>query len=229
MQDKLVQFKQYLELTPVFERRNEIPELLYTLGPTLGNYPQMLKDLYVTYLKKQAKYEYKPRIGATLTASYDYQNQCVLLTRLTQTAQLTLEEFQAFLGLVDTLYSPVYPIGTVVELDTAFFSKKVQQRFRESPGFLVSIHGRRLEHAQENAFIDYMGSLWPFGLMKGVEPLYFNIIMIKRVIASGLTNELETDFVQQVYRNQFAEKGIRSYIYFEQITNLVKEESANEN
>ena len=34
--------------------------------------------------------------------------------------------------------------------------------------------------------IDYVGTLWPFGLQAEVEPIYFNSVMVKRVISEGL-------------------------------------------
>ena len=62
-------------------------------------------------------------------------------------------------------------------------------------------------------FIDYVGSLWPFGLQAEVAPIYFNTMMIKKVIAEGPTNRYEEKYAYEVLRKRLVQEAKYSCTY----------------
>lgn len=187
---------------------------LKLLGATLGNQPILLKNLYLSYIRKEKSFAHKPMIGAALSFEFDYAKQKVCISRSTESAMLRFPQFQKYIGLIDLLFSEVYPIGTVVELDETLLPQEVQELYSQAEDvFLVTIHGRRVVTEQENEFIDYIASIWPFGILDEVEPIYLNPLLIKRVVSMGLTNDTEKQFVSEVLRRQLLNKGIQSYLY----------------
>ena len=192
----------------------EVSDLLITVGNLLGNQPVLLKNIYQSYLRNEPMFTHKPMIGSALHLEFNYEKEQVEIKKLEQSAILTFRQFQKYMGLIDLLFSKIYPIGTVVELDETLLSDEIQQMFSSSElGLLVSIHGRRLLSEQEQEYIDYIGTIWPFGILEDVEPLFFNNFLIKRVVSEGMTNEREENFAETVLRKQLLERGALSSFY----------------
>lgn len=189
-------------------------DFLISLGTTLGRQPILLKNLYKAYIKVENNFGYKPMIGAALEFCFDHSEQQVSLNRAQESIKLTFNQFQKYIGLIDLLFTDVYPIGTVAELDEALLPTYIQEMYGNSEeGFLVSIHGRRVLTKKEDEYIDYVATVWPFGLLDGVELIYLNNVMIKRVVSLGMVNDTEKTFVEEVLRKQLLMKEAYSYLY----------------
>lgn len=203
-------------------------DFLNLLGLTLGNQPILLKNLYLSYTRKEKSFTHKPMIGAVLSFEFDYVKRVVCVSRSEESTLLRFSQFQKYIGLIDLLFSEVCPIGTVVELDKTLLSQEIQEMYSQAEeGLLVTIHGRRIVTEKENEFIDYVASIWPFGIMDEVDPIYLNPIMIKRVVSMGMTNDTEKLFVIEVLRKQLLNKGVCSYLYNDPIIDLNREVTSN--
>lgn len=204
-------------------------DFLILLGTTLGNQPILLKNLYKAYLKKETNFGYKPMIGAALDIRFDYSEEQVSLSRAQESVILTFDQFQKYIGLIDLLFTDVYPIGTVAELDESLLPQYIQEMYDNSEeGFLVSIHGRRVLTKQEDEYIDYVATIWPFGLLDNVELIYLNNVMIKRVVSLGMVNDTEKTFVEEVLRKQMLMKEAYSYLYTDSAITMNWEAALNE-
>ena len=118
------------------------------------------------------------------------------------------------MGFVDTIFTEIYPIGTIVELDEELLTEDVKALFTtDELGLFVSVQGRKLTIPETQMMIDYVGTLWPFGLQAEVEPIYFNSVMVKRVISEGPTNAYEEKFTFEVLRKQLAQDEKYSCTY----------------
>lgn len=174
----------------------------------------LFRNINLAFFQEKKDYDYKPTIGARLQVSFDHENQQVKIARTPIEISLSFEQYLTYMGLIDAVFSEIYPTGTVIELNEELLSDELKQMFTDSElGLSVLIHGRRLPFEDSTACIDYVASLWPFGMMPGTEPIYVTNLMIKRVISSGMTNEYEEQFVFEVLRKQWIEEGNRSYLY----------------
>ncbi|HCM87839.1 MULTISPECIES: DUF4176 domain-containing protein [Enterococcus] len=189
-------------------------EELHNMGLFLGSQPVLFRNINLAFFQEKKDYDYKPTIGARLQVSFDHENQQVKIARTPIEISLSFEQYLTYMGLIDAVFSEIYPTGTVIELNEELLSDELKQMFTDSElGLSVLIHGRRLPFEDSTACIDYVASLWPFGMMPGTEPIYVTNLMIKRVISSGMTNEYEEQFVFEVLRKQWIEEGNRSYLY----------------
>lgn len=189
-------------------------EELQNLGLFLGGQPVLFRKINLAFFQEETEFEYKPTIGARLHVHFDYEKQQVMLQRNPVELVLTFDQYLTYMGLIDAVFSEIYPTGSVIELEEELLSDELKQMFSDSDlGLSVLIHGRRLPFEDSTACIDYVASLWPFGMTPGTEPIYVTNLMIKRVIASGLTNEYEEQFAFEVLRKQWIEAGNRSYLY----------------
>lgn len=204
-------------------------DFLILLGTTLGNQPILLKNLYKAYLQKETNFGYKPMIGAALDIRFDYSEKQVSFSRAQESVTLTFDQFQKYISLIDLLFTDVYPIGTVAELDESLLPQYIQEMYGNSEeGFLVSIHGRRVLTKQEDEYIDYVATIWPFGLLDSVELIYLNNVMIKRVVSLGMVNDTEKIFVEEVLRKQLLMKEAYSYLYTDSAMTMNWEAALNE-
>ena len=192
----------------------EISDLLLTLGILLGSQPVLMKNIYLAYLKQEPTFVHKPMVGSALQFIFDYDRRIIEITRLDQTGTLTFQQFQRYIALIDLLFSKIYPVGSVVELDESLLSEDVRGMFSNSEiGLLVTIHGRRLINEEEKTYVDYVGTIWPFGILEDVEPLFFNNFLLKRVVSEGMSNEVEEKYAETVLRKQLLDQGAQSSFY----------------
>ncbi|MBO0450958.1 DUF4176 domain-containing protein [Candidatus Enterococcus murrayae] len=189
-------------------------EELQSIGLFLGGQPVLFRKINLAFFQEETDFEYKPTIGARLQVHFDHEKQQVIIQRNPVELTLTFDQYLTYMGLIDAVFSEIYPTGSVIELNEELLSDELKQMFGDSElGLSVLIHGRRLPFEDSTACIDYIASLWPFGMAPGTEPIYVTNLMIKRVISSGLTNETEEQFAFEVLRKQWIDEGKRSYLY----------------
>lgn len=190
----------------------------------------LLKNLYLSYIREEKSFAHKPMIGAMLSFDFEYTDRKICISRGEESVLLSFSQFQKYIGLIDLLFSEVYPIGTVVELDETLLPEETQELYSQvDEGLLVTIHGCRILTEKENEFIDYVASIWPFGIMDDVDPIYLNSVMIKRVVSMGMTNDTEKLFIIEVLRKQLLSKGVLSYLFNNPIMKLNQEVAISEN
>lgn len=193
----------------------EVNQFLSSFGLMVGQQASVFKAAYLAYLKKENSYHYEPMIGAPLEFKYDFEKKVVTLKRFGDSENLTFEQFQRYMGLIDLIFSEVYPVGSVVELDESELSDEVKKYFKGNStiGPLVTIHARRVQNDDKKSYIDYVGTVWPFGMLPDVEPIYLNNLLIKRVVAAGLSNQEEKDYVLRVLKKGNLLEGRLSTMY----------------
>lgn len=188
--------------------------LLSELGLIFGGQPQLAQKVYRHFINQETKYEHKPRIGAIIHVAFDYEAGSVSFDWLKKQVSLTFSNFKYFMGLIDVIFTEIYPIGTIVELDEELLTDEVKGLFTIGElGLFVSIQGRKLTIPETQMFIDYVGSLWPFGLQAEVDPIYFNTLMIKKVISEGPTNRYEEKYAYEVLRKRLVQEAKYSCTY----------------
>ncbi|MGM0165424.1 hypothetical protein IGI39_000366 [Enterococcus sp. AZ135] len=198
--------KENLEMTNLEE--------LQTIGLFLGGQPVLFRKINLAFFQEETDFEYKPTIGARLQVHFDHEKQQVVIQRNPVELMLTFDQYIKYMGLIDAVFSEIFPTGSVIELNEELLSDELKRMFSDSElGLSVMIHGRRLPYGDSMAYIDYVASLWPFGIMPETDPIYVTNLMIKRVISSGLTNEYEEQFTFEVLRKQWIDEGRRSYLY----------------
>lgn len=70
-------------------------------------------------------------IGAALDISFDYREQQVNLSRAQESVSLTFHQFQKYIGLIDLLFTDVYPIGTVAELEETLLPPDIREMYSD--------------------------------------------------------------------------------------------------
>lgn len=180
----------------------EITPEMIELGKVLGKKPIMLRSLYKSLRNLESSFEYKPTFGATLTGEFDYEGKTCNLYYLNLVQEFSIAELLDYLGIIDSVYSPIYPVGTVVALDLELLPEPLRSQLSNGPGALVSLTGRKvpLREGFEDYIVDYVGRLWPFGEMPGTEPILVSNMMIEHSVQLGYTDELEEKFADDVLR-----------------------------
>lgn len=181
----------------------EVTEELILTGILFGTNFQLLKAVYKTYRNFETYFEHQPMVGAKVSIRFDYDQQTAVIDRQTSQTQLTMEQFLQYIGKIDVTFGPIYPIGTIVELDEEMLPESLTVMFQDSDlGVLATLTGRKIPLITgfDQYIIDYLGRLWPFGETPGVGPVLISNMMIKRVVSESYTNEYEKSFAFNVLR-----------------------------
>lgn len=137
--------------------------------------------------------------------------------------------FFEFLGQVDAVFTPVYPLGTIIALS----AQEIPEVFKSllMDGYLtVIITGRRipmddLDGVAGHFTIDYVARPWPMGEMPDTQPMVISNQMIDHVVQTGFSNEFEKLFVTDyIDTNQFSSGRISfSFMTAEQFLNATSD------
>ena len=203
----------------------EITDELLQICTVLGNQPPLFRAIYKTFLNRELVYENKPKFGARFSVKFDYEKQEAVLERAELRTIIPFAEFRRILGLIDSVYSEILPIGSVVELDLEVLPEPLQKMFKDSKiGAWISITGRKIPIREEygNYVMGYVGYMWPFGQTTENHIFYLSNLMIQRVISKGLTMELEEEYAFEILRkSQLANERISvAFISVEEAKNL---------
>ncbi len=187
-------------------------EALLQIGNFLGINFQIFREMYLSYRRLDHKFETKPRIGASLLVVFDWEHQFIKIERQSVTLSLPQDVFLNFCGLIDSIYSEILPLGSIVELDLEMMPLVIQEMFSsDDHKEWVMITGRKLPLISgfEHYIVDYMARLWPIGEIPDTHSTLVSNMMIKRVVTKGLVTEKETEFAFNVLRaSQVASKQI---------------------
>ncbi len=67
-----------------------------------------------------------------------------------------------------------------------------------------------LSDPDDREYIDYLASIYPYGLRLDVDPLFIPSYLISRVIQEGYSDSLDQTYVDQQYRRDYFQHNILS-------------------
>lgn len=182
----------------------DITEDIIDLGVMIGNNMSLFRGIYQCYRQLEANFSYIPPFGNPLMIEFAYDKESVNIDFRKKQLIFTMAQFIQFLGKVDMTFAPIYPLGTIVELDETMFPEGLEEIFTQDNqlGARVMLSGRKvpLPKPFDSYIIDYEASLWPFGYFAGQPPILVSNMMIKKVISMGYTDEYEEQFSFDVLR-----------------------------
>lgn len=162
--------------------------------------PAVLNEVLNAFLTDQEKYQYNPQIGTGFTVKF---GSVVQITRLNENVELSKKQFLEILAVVDALYSEIYPLGTIVELDKDLVMDESKDQFSDLDYFYVSIIGQRI--IADDNYLDYVATLYPNGA-RGDEPVPLNNHLIKRVVGRGPETPLTKNYAEYL-RKEIVDGG----------------------
>ena len=116
-----------------------------------------------------------------------------------------MKDFRIWLSCTDLLLAPILPLGSLVELDRELLPEGlVSEMEKAKVPFMAMIMGRRLlSEPDDREYIDYLASIYPYGLRLDVEPLFIPSYLISQVIQEGYSDTLDRTYVDQQYRRDY--------------------------
>lgn len=187
-------------------------EELNKIGSFLGNSHYFFKEMCKAYLRKDVIYENKPMIGAKVTVTFNWEEKQVSIQELEILLQFELSLFLRFIAIVESCFSEVYPLGTVVELDLDFMPESFQvltpQQVNDLPMVLITGRKLSLKDTKTGYVIDYLAQFWPFGETPGVAPLFLSSLMIRRSISKGFVTPQEEATIQELKESLVRQKKV---------------------
>lgn len=196
MEEQLKECQEKFKLT--FPDDLLIDEFALTLGMNLELHRQVL----VAFLKGEETYNYQPLLGSPLSMGFGEQ---VTITQLDKSISITRLEFLDLMFGIDFIYSPIYPIGTVLTLDDSLLPTSVQARVRDfTPQQQVVVVAQKT--IIDSQFVDYLAYPYPQGVMANVQPILVGNIAIKTVEEQGPETELSQEYGKYL-RDRIAQTG----------------------
>jgi hypothetical protein len=208
-------------------------EVLYSVGMSIGSNAVVFKELYRSYLTKEQRYEYQPFIGAKMEVVFNVSEDEIMIKQLGKALEFTSQTFLQYMNVIKLCFSEIYPIGSVVELDAELLRPeflKLVNGLEENEGVQVVITGRFVPLDEEEAYVvEYLARLWPYGEGSASDPILLSKEMIKRVVHSGLTDELEESVVAELREELImSNKKVLSCLPDEELDVLLEDSSIEE-
>ena len=101
------------------------------------------------------------------------------------------------------------PLGTVVVLRKEEFGARLDAITTDS--LRVVINQRMAALPNSPLFFDYGGVIYPFGLVKGAESIYFSPDLIERVVHLGFSDEADQAFLTALKADLVLKRGYYSF------------------
>jgi hypothetical protein len=186
---------------------------LITMAMSLGINQVVFGELYQVIRDRGTEISHQVMMGPLVEATFDWTDNVASLQVGPYKKELKFEQLLKFMGLIDAVYAPVYPLGTILKIKQGMLPEQWQTMFSNQDELLVMVVGRKQELQNDFAdyLFDYITVLWPLGVLPNVEPISISNLMIDRVIALGHTDELEKEMAEKVLKaSQLANKQISS-------------------
>ena len=186
--------------------------ILEQVGHSLVSQGDAFRRLQLVLLKNESFYSYNSLLGTSVTMKLDWEKEEVTLTYLDSELILSMEDFRIWLAYTDLLLSPILPLGTLIELDRELLPEElVSEMEKAKVPFMAMIMGRRLlSDPDDREYIDYLASIYLYGLRLDVDPLFIPSYLISRVIQEGYSDSLDQTYVDQQYRRDYFQHNILS-------------------
>lgn len=116
-----------------FAPKTVVDEKLLNILMRLGNSGQQLRRLYKSLAKGADAYTYKTLVGDDMVFRFRYQGDQIEIVKGNEHVSLNGNDFMFLLGCVDAVFSPIYPIGTVLILDKDLLASELTEPFVDRP------------------------------------------------------------------------------------------------
>ena len=188
---------------------------LEQIGYSLVGQKDAFRRLQLVILKKESLYRYSSLLGTSVVMEFDWDSSTACLTYLESEVRLSMKDFMLWLAYTDLLLAPVFPLGSVVELDRELLPEDlVEEMDAAKVPFMATIMGRRLlSEPSDGKYLDYLASIYPYGLRLDVDPLFIPSYLISRVIQEGYSDMLDQHYINQQYRRDYFQHNIISLTY----------------
>ena len=179
--------------------------ILEQVGQSLIRQGDAFRRLQLAIVKKDSFYSYNSLLGTSVTMKFDWEQERVTLAYLGSELVLSMKDFRIWLSCTDLLLAPILPLGSLVELDRKLLPEElVSEMEKAKVPFMAMIMGRRLlSEPDDREYIDYLVSIYPYGLRLDVEPLFIPSYLISHVIQEGYSDTLDQSYVDQQYRRDY--------------------------
>ena len=186
--------------------------ILEQVGQSLISQGDAFRRLQLAIVKKESFYSYSSLLGTSVTMKFDWEQERVTLAYLGSELVLSMKDFRIWLSCTDLLLAPILPLGSLVELDRELLPEGlVSEMEKAKVPFMAMIMGRRLlSEPDDREYIDYLASIYPYGLRLDVEPLFIPSYLISQVIQEGYSDTLDQTYVDQQYRRDYFQHNILS-------------------
>ena len=189
--------------------------VLEQVGYSLVGQADTFRRLQLVILKKESLYKYSSLLGTSVVMEFDWDSSTACLTYLESKVRLSMKDFMLWLAYTDLLLAPIFPLGSVVELDRDLLPDGLVSAMEDAKvPFMATIMGRRIiPEPDDKEYIDYMVSIYPYGMRLDVEPLFIPSYLISRVVQEGYSDVLDQNYVDKQYRRDYFQHNIFSITY----------------
>ena len=189
--------------------------VLEQVGYSLVGQADAFRRLQLVILKKESMYRYSSLLGTSVVMEFDWDRSTACLTYLDSEVKLPMKDFMLWLSYTDLLLAPVLPLGSLVELDRDLLPQGLVSAMEDAKvPFMATIMGRRIiPEPDDKEYIDYLASIYPYGMRLDVKPLFIPSYLISRVVQEGYSDVLDRNYVDKQYRRDYFQHNIFSMIY----------------
>lgn len=179
--------------------------ILEQVGQSLTSQGDAFRRLQLAIVKKDSFYSYSSLLGTSVTMKFDWEWEKVTLAYLGSELILSMKDFRIWLSYTDLLLAPILPLGSLVELDRELLPEElVSEMEKAKVPLIATIMGRRLlSEPDDREYIDYLASIYPYGMRPDIEPLFIPSYLISQVIQEGYSDTLDQSYVEQQYRRDY--------------------------
>lgn len=180
----------------------KIKQILQSSGQiTDENYSHIL-DFFTLYMKEthliqRLYYAYKKQFSSLdlhhqqEVISYERENVTCFITFSNKTIEFPEATFAKLLPHVIEITKEILPLGTVIELNPAYFQSTEQS---DAPTKIV-ITERFVAPKGYNSYFPYGGIVYPIGEIKKDAKIHFTDPLIKKIVHRGYQDEAENAFI----------------------------------
>lgn len=189
--------------------------VLEQVGYSLVGQADAFRKLQLAILKKESLYSYSSLLGTSVVMKFDWESAVACMTYLDSEVKLPMKDFMLWLSYTDLLLAPVLPLGSLVELDRDLLPQGLISAMENAKvPFMATIMGRRIiSGPDDKEYIDYLASIYPYGMRLDVEPLFIPSYLISRVVQEGYSDVLDQNYVDKQYRRDYFQHNIFSITY----------------
>lgn len=179
--------------------------ILEQVGQSLTSQGDAFRRLQLAIVKKDSFYSYSSLLGTSVTMKFNWEWEKVTLAYLGSELVLSMKDFRIWLSYTDLLLAPILPLGSLVELDRELLPEElVSEMDKAKVPLIAMIMGRRLlSEPDDREYIDYLASIYPYGMRPDIEPLFIPSYLISQVIQEGYSDTLDQSYVEQQYRRDY--------------------------
>ena len=190
-------------------------EVLKQVGLSLAKQEEAFRELQLILFNHEHSYSHHGILGSSIEILLHWEQNNVEVMYLETKVALSMIDFRRWLAYTDLLLSPILPLGTTIELNKDLLPAALVTSMNEiGMPFLAIVLGRRLLLGPEDReYIDYLVSIYPYGLRADVNPIYISNFFIKKVLQEGYSDAIDEQYIENQHRKDYFSRNIVSEIY----------------